>query len=221
MNVRQKLLGGLLGLLALLVLTGGVVLRAADESARLAAGTEAERVARDRAREARADLPQDAGRSLLDDPGALQAYLRRLQDLQHRDFEVVDTNKMILADVVPEDVGSRLDIDSDNQVGKTIADGKPRPFVEISDDYPHGIKQLVVPLTADSGPTRGAVILEYTPMFDEMMARTRSARTAMIVALVICMVLVLLLGLAAAESLIRRVRSLIRAVENIANGNYA
>jgi diguanylate cyclase (GGDEF)-like protein/PAS domain S-box-containing protein len=223
MNVRQKLLGGLLGLLALLVLTGGVVLRAAGESARLGAVTEAEQVARGIAKDivAGLEIEESAGRSLLDDPDVLQSYLLRLHNVQQRDIEVVDTNKIILADVIAEDVGSRLDVDSDNEVGKTIADGKPRTFAEISDDYPNGIKQVAVPLTGASGATRGAVILEYTPIYDEMMARTHGARTTMIVAGVICIVLVLLLGLVAAESLTRRVRSLTRAVENIGDGNYA
>ena len=197
------------------------MLHAANESAQLAAVTEAEQVARGAAKDITAGMQPDAGRSLLDDPEALRAYLRRLHDLQQRDIEVVDTNKIILADVIPEDVGSRLDVDSDNEVGKTIADGKPRSFVETSDDYPDGIEQLAVPLVDDSGLTRGAVVLEYTPIHDEMMARTRGARTTMIVAGVICIVLVLLLGLTAAESATRRIRSLTRAVENIAEGNYA
>jgi diguanylate cyclase (GGDEF)-like protein/PAS domain S-box-containing protein len=223
MNVRQKLLVGLLGFLALLALTGGVVLRAADEAARLAAVTEAEQVARGIATDivAGLNLQEGAGRSLLEDSGVLQSYLLRLHSVQRRDIEVVDTNKIILADVVPEDVGSRLDVDPDNEVGRTIADGKTREFVEKSVDYPDGIKQLVVPLAGDSGPTRGAVILEYTPIYEQMMARTHSARTTMIVAGVICIGLVLLLGLAAAESATRRIRSLTRAVDNIGDGNYA
>jgi diguanylate cyclase (GGDEF)-like protein/PAS domain S-box-containing protein len=220
MNVRQKLLGGLLGLLALLVLTGGVVLRAAYESARLAAVTEAEQVARGISKDIVAGVQQDAG-SLLDRPEALQSYLRRLHDLQQRDIEVVDTNKIILADVIAEDVGSRLDVDPDNEVGKTIADGKTRTFVETSDDYPQGIKQVVVALVTESGTIRGAVVLEYTPIYDEMMARTHVARTTMIIAGVICIVLVLLLGGVVAESVTRRVRSLTRAVESIGDGNYA
>jgi diguanylate cyclase (GGDEF)-like protein/PAS domain S-box-containing protein len=223
MNVRQKLLVALLGFLALIALTGAVVIRAADEAARLAAVTEAEQVARGIATDivAGPGLQGDAGRSLLDDTGVLQSYLLRLHSVQRRDIEVVDTNKIILADVVPEDVGSRLDVDPDNDVGRTIADGKTREFVEKSADYPDGIKQLVVPLAGDSGPTRGAVILEYSPIYEQMMARTRSARTTMIVAGVICIGLVLLLGLAAAESATRRIRSLTRAVDNIGDGNYA
>ncbi len=223
MNVRQKLLGGLLGLLALLVVTGGVVLREADESAQLAAVTEAEQVARGISKDivAGLQLHGGVGQSLLDDPEELQLYLHRLHNVQERDIEVVDTNKIILADVIPEDVGSRLDVDPDNEVGRTIADGKPRTFVEISHDYPKGIKQLVVPLVGESGTTRGAVILEYTPIHEEMMARTTGARTVMIVAGVVCIVLVLLFGLTVAESVTRRVRSLTRAVENIGDGNYA
>ena len=223
MNLRQKLLGGLLGLLALLVLTGGVVLRAADESARLAAVTEAEQVARGIAKDIAAglQLQGDAGQSLLEDPGKLQLYLLRLHNVQQRDIEVVDSNKIILADVIPEDVGSRLDVDPDNEVGKTIADGKPRSFVEISEDYPDGIKQLAVPLADESGTVRGAVVLEYTPIHEEMIARTRGARMTIVVAVVVCLGLVLVLGLAAAESVTRRVRSLTRAIENIADGNYA
>jgi diguanylate cyclase (GGDEF)-like protein/PAS domain S-box-containing protein len=221
MTVRQKLFGGLLGLLALLVVTGGVVLRAANESAQRAAVTEAEQVARGIAKDIVAGLQQDAGQSLLDDPQNLTAYLNRLHDLQERDIVVVDRNKIIQADAIPSNVGQPFDHDLDDQVAKTIADGKTRTFVETSIDYPNGIKQLVVPLIADSGATRGAIVLEYTPLFEQMMANTRGARTTMIVAGVVCIVLMLLLGFGAAESVTRRVRSLTRAVENIRDGNYA
>ncbi|NMO50120.1 EAL domain-containing protein [Actinoplanes sp. TBRC 11911] len=221
MNVRQKLLGGLLGFLALLVLTGGVVLHAAGQSARLAAVTEAEQVARGIVKDIVAGPQLSGGGSLLDDPPALTAYLNRLHDVQERDIVVVDRRKIIQADAVPANVGQPFDHDLDNQVGKTILDGKVRTFVETSADYPDGIKQVVVPLSGETGTTAGAVILEYTPIYDQMMARTSGARTTMIVAGVVCIVLVLLLGLTAAESVTRRIRSLTRAVENIGDGDYA
>ncbi|NMO56410.1 EAL domain-containing protein [Actinoplanes sp. TBRC 11911] len=221
MNVRQKFLGGLLAVGALVALTGAVVLGADAESTRRAAITEAEQVARGIAKDIVVGLPLGGDGPLLNNPAALEAYLHRLHDLQQRDIEVVDAGKTILADVVPEDVGTRLDTDSDNQVGKTIADGKPRTFVETSADYPDGIQQIAVPLVDEAGATRGAIVLEYTPIYQEMTAATRGARTMMIIAGVVCIVLILLLGLVVAESVTRRIRSLTRAVSSIRDANYS
>ncbi|QKQ74592.1 hypothetical protein FBB35_15780 [Nostoc sp. TCL240-02] len=53
----------------------------------------------------------------------LQEHVESLHKQRQRDLEIVDRNKIILADVVAEDIGTRLDHDHNNEVGKTIQDG--------------------------------------------------------------------------------------------------
>ncbi|MGK5677675.1 EAL domain-containing protein [Actinoplanes sp. URMC 104] len=225
MNVRQKLLGGFFAVAAMVAVTGGIVLHADAETTRRAAVTEAEQVARGIAKDVAfglaVDTPGEEPPPLIDQPIALEAYLQRLHDLQDRDIVVVDTGKRIRADAVPENVGTVFDHDTGNQVGLTIADGRPRVFVEKSVDYPAGIQQVVVPLTGKNDVQLGAIILEYTPLYEQMEAVTGRAERIIVVAGVICIVLVLTLGAVTTESIIRRIRALTRAVESIRDGDYS
>lgn len=41
----------------------------------------------------------------------LQEYVQSLHKKRQRDLEIVDCNKIILADVVTEDIGTQLDCD--------------------------------------------------------------------------------------------------------------
>ncbi len=224
MNVRQKLLGGFLTVAAMVAVTGGVVLRADAESTRQAAVTEAEQVARGIAKDVAfglaVDTPGESPPPLIGEPVALAAYLERLHELQGRDIVVVDPGKRILADAIPENVGTVFDHDTGNQIGRTIADGRPRVFVETSVDYPEGIRQVVVPVIDAQSSTLGAIVLEYTPLYEQMEAVTGRAEIFIVVAGIVCILLVLALGVVTAESIVRRIRALTGAVENIRDGDY-
>ncbi|MBU2666841.1 EAL domain-containing protein [Actinoplanes bogorensis] len=220
MNVRQKLLGGFLTVAAMVTVTGAVVLRTDAETTHQAAVTEADQVARGIAKDVAFGPAGGAEEGLIDRPAALIAYLERLHDLQDRDIVVVDTRKMILADAVPQNIGLPFDHDTGNQVGRTIADGRSRVFVETSVDYPEGIQQVVVPVIGAGGVTEGAVILEYTPLLDQMEAVTGHAESIIVIAGVLCILLVLVLGVVTAESITRRIRRLTGAVESIRDGDY-
>jgi diguanylate cyclase (GGDEF)-like protein/PAS domain S-box-containing protein len=225
MNVRHKLLGGYLIVAAMLAVTGVLAWRADVDSAKRAAVTEAVQVARgigaDVAQGLAADTAGEKPGPLYDDPIALDNYLKRLHDLQQRDVVVVDRDKRILADAVPENVGTTFDHDTANEVGRTIADGRSRTFVEVSVDYPDGIRQVVVPLVSAEGETLGAVILEYTPLYDQMMAVTAQAQRLIIVSGTVCTVLVLVIGWFIARSVTRRITSLTSAVGAVRNGDYS
>ena len=225
MNVRQKLLGGFLAVAAMVGVTGAVVLHADGETTRRAAITEAEQVARGIAKDVAyglaPDTPDENPPPLFDEPVALAAYLDRLHALQDRDIVVVDRNQRIRADAIPANVGTVFDHDTGDEVGATIADGRFRVFVETSEDYPEGIRQVVVPVINQSNTTLGAVILEYTPLYDQMEAVTGHAERVIIIAGIICIVLVLLLGAVTAESITRRIHSLTRVVERIRDGDYS
>jgi diguanylate cyclase (GGDEF)-like protein/PAS domain S-box-containing protein len=224
MNVRRKLLGGFLAVTGMMALTSVFVLHAQQVSTSRAAVTEAEQVARGIAQDVAIGLPPDSDghlhQPLFEDKVALASYLDRLHDLQERDIVVVNTNERILADAVPENVGTVFDHDTGGEVAATVRDLRPRTFIEVSSDYPDGIRQVVVPLVVESGDTIGAIILEYTPIYDQIMAATQQARRMIMVAGIVCIVLVLVLGLVVAESITRRILSLTRAVEKIRDGRY-
>ncbi len=92
----------------------------------------------------------------------LESYISSISNGVKRDMVVVDTNKMILADTVSKNVGSKFMEDKGNEVGQTIADGNIRSFEEISGDYPKGITQVVLPMKDQSGKALGAVIVSIT-----------------------------------------------------------
>ncbi|MEU4688674.1 EAL domain-containing protein [Actinoplanes sp. NPDC023714] len=225
MNVRQKLLGGYLVVALLLAATALVAWRADNASAERAAADEAKQVA--------LGIAADIGNGLpIDTPGeipiplyysqtALDNYLQRMHETQRRDLVVVDSGKYILGDVVPENIGTTFDHDPGNEVGKTIADGVPRVFVEVSEDYPDGIKQVVVPMRSAVGASLGAVVLEYTPLYDQMMAGARQAQTIMLTASAIAILLVLVVGFGVAGSVTRRITALTGAVRTIRSGDYS
>jgi hypothetical protein len=64
-----------------------------------------------------------------------------------------------LGDTIAVNVTAAYQEDKDKEVEMTIADGKTRTFTESSNDYPHGISQVVVPLMDSKNMTIGAVIV--------------------------------------------------------------
>ncbi len=88
----------------------------------------------------------------------LQNYVSMTGKQLNRDIVVVDTNKKILADTVPANVGKMYVYDMDGQIMMTLKDGYTRSFVEKSSDYPNGLDEVVVPLK-DGSKIVGVVIL--------------------------------------------------------------
>ncbi len=224
MSVRQKLLGGYLVVAALVALIGAMAWRIDAGSARRAAVTEAEHIAQGVSNDVAFGLPADTAgetpRPLYSDPVALATYLRRLHAMQERDIVVVDRDQIVLGDAVPENVGTRFDSDTADQVGATVRDRRTRTFVEVSVDYPAGIQQVVVPLVGAGDTTLGAVILEYTPLYDEMLASTRSTQLGIAATCAAGVLVVLLVGWLIARSLTRRIGQLTGAVLDVRNGEY-
>src|ERR1700730_406790 len=129
---------------------------------------------------------------LLGDDAAVQADVVALHALYGRDIEVVDRTLRIVADVVPAHVGERMD-DPQGTVARTMADGTPRTFIETRAECPKGIKQFVAPLKRD-GIVFGALILEYTPIYDEVARYQRSQIIIESAATVVAIVILLFVG---------------------------
>jgi signal transduction histidine kinase/CheY-like chemotaxis protein len=106
-----------------------------------------------------------AGDPLADRQADLMGEVAELHALSGRDIVVLDRDKRIVADAVAAEVGTTYREDTHDEVARTIADGTPRTFLETNDTHPQGIRQLVVPLRI-AHETVGALILEYTPIYD-------------------------------------------------------
>jgi hypothetical protein len=104
--------------------------------------------------------PASGQRALYDDPAALQRYMQFLHGTQRRDLEVVAADGRILADVVPEDIGHFIEGELAAAAARLVRTGKSQRFVEISKDYPQGIRQVAVPIRR-AGRIDGLIILEY------------------------------------------------------------
>ncbi|XVU23109.1 putative bifunctional diguanylate cyclase/phosphodiesterase [Actinoplanes sp. CA-054009] len=214
MNVRQKLQGCFLAVAALVATMVGFVLHADAESTRKAAVAEAEQVARGVAKDVAYGLTAEMA-PLYDQPEMLAAYIARLHELQARDIVVIDTGRRILADASPANVGGTYDGDPGGEIARTIADHRARVFTETD-----RVRQVVVPIINDDDVTLGAVVLEYTPLYEQMKAATAYTEQLIVVAGALCIGLILLLGILTGESITRRIHRLTRGVERIRDGDY-
>jgi len=150
-SLRTKLLLGFVGILVLAGLFGVFAIRQQFQAAEQTAITEASHVA------------ETLGAVAAKNQADLQELVLQLHETQQRDVEVLGPDKRILADAVPEDIGTIFVHDQNGEVTATLQDGTPRTFVEVSPEYPQGIQQVVMPIRDEaSGAITGAVILEYT-----------------------------------------------------------
>ncbi|QLE47396.1 HAMP domain-containing protein [Nostoc sp. C057] len=218
MKISQKLISGILGMATISVIVGAI---SADQQLKIAkylAQQEAEEVAGLLGYFVSHELEYHELRSREKMLAHLQNHVELLHKQRQRDLEIVDRNKIILADVVAEDIGTRLDHDRNNEVGKTIQDGIPRTYVESSPEYPNGIQLIAVAFKTGKGETIGAVILEYTPLYKAALA---TAEKNIIVTLFIslgCSVFALAAGYLLSKSISKPIKQLQQAVVNLTEG---
>lgn len=93
-----------------------------------------------------------------------QEIVARLHETQGGDVALVDSNKLIRADVEPSEIGKIFNDDLRDEVGAAIKNRQVYTFVETSPAYPKGIRQIVVPVEGKSGRVIGAVILVHTAL---------------------------------------------------------
>ena len=159
---------------------------------------------------------------LTPDPNKLSAspqeIVTKLRQTQGRDVVLIDANQLVLADADLSEVGTPFTQDQGGEVGATIKDGQVRTFVETGDTHPAGIKQIVVPVAAESGQIIGAVILEYTPLYDELMQLTKSTIEQVIWAALGSAVLALLIAFYMGRSIARPLQQLTDMAMGFASG---
>jgi len=153
--------------------------------------------------------------SALDDEH-LQQYVRGLHELYRRDVVIVDARKLTVADAIPAEVGEVFAGDPANEVGQTIRDGQTRQFVERNSEHPDGARQITVPIHQHHGadsPIVGAVVLEYTQIYQELLDAATWQVYSVGAAGLLCAVLVGLLGVMLNASLSRRLEEKAAAQE--------
>src|ERR1700681_1161810 len=167
-------------------------------------------------------VAMEFGRS---DGAVLQEYIIRLNNFRKRDIVIVDVNKKGLADLDESEIGHLYDHDPDNEVAKTIRDGQTRSFIEKNALHPDGARQIVVPLRhkearrGESPP--GAVILEYTPIREELLAAVRGDLYLVIFAGVVVVLFATLFGLRVAKRIARPLQALKINLERVAAEEYS
>jgi diguanylate cyclase (GGDEF)-like protein/PAS domain S-box-containing protein len=201
-------MGGFLGIALLVGISGAIAVLKQLQTAEEAALIEAKH------------LSETIGVAVTHDPEHLQSFITQLHALQQRDVEVVDLDKRILADVVLEDVGTILIHDVGNEVGLTMQDGQTRTFVETSPDYPEGIRQLVVPLKSEDGKITGAIIVEYTALYEELHNAAEATGRSIATYTLACVILALGLGYFVSTSLSDPILKLRDAAAQIEQGQF-
>jgi signal transduction histidine kinase len=121
---------------------------------------------------------------------------------------VVDLHKLILADAVPANVGTTFDHDLSNEVQQTIQDGNSRTFLEKSVDYPQGVKLIVIPLKFDKNKTDGAVILEYSSLYEVAINQAKPTFIVIWITSLSCMFLAFIVGLQISSSISQPLKAL-------------
>jgi diguanylate cyclase (GGDEF)-like protein len=215
-SIRWKLAAAFIAVACFVAAFVGFAIAIHFETVKRAAQLEAEHVA---------ELIADAAIENNTFTPRLQEYLTRLNAVRKRDIVIVDAVKKGLADVDPDEVGKIYDHDYGNEVAKTISDGQTRTFIEKNDLHPDGAHQIVVPLR-QSGPNLtkaaiGAVILEYTPIREELFAAERDELYLITAAGIGVVLLTTFFGLGIARRIAQPLRELKSSVERIAAQDYA
>lgn len=168
MSIRSKMLAAFLVALLLVIALVLTAIRMELSTIRVAAALEAQHIADSIAR---VEFDGSDG-----DTAKLQKYVEQIGRRYDRDVVVVDRARKGIADADPSEIGGYFTHDENGEVSATIADGHARVFQEKNDRHPGGIMQIVLPLRQASdgdSPIVGAVILEYTRIYDALMAAAR------------------------------------------------
>jgi diguanylate cyclase (GGDEF)-like protein len=215
-RVGTRLTLAFLAVSLLIPIVGWIAIREQYASSARAARIEARHVAE---QIAAYTTQADSGRvPLYQDPAALQRYVGGVHVDQQRDVEVVDTDRRILADALPANLGKPFNEGAGGEVSATLRDGQPRTFTERNADYPDGIQVVVVPMYSDDKIV-GAVLLEYTPIYQTLVDAGKPTREIIIAASIGGTVAALVLGLMLSRGIIRGLEELTTVTGRFADGD--
>jgi two-component system sensor histidine kinase/response regulator len=210
MKIRTKILWTLLGMSLLVALVGALAVDRQRASATVSATKEAQEVAR-----VVSFLFASESNKL---SASAQEILAKLHEMQGRDVVLLDIDKRVFADADPSEVGTSFTQDPGGEVAATIRDRQVRTFIETGDKHPEGIMQIVVPVEGKSGQVIGAVIMEYTPLYEELMHLTRRTIRQLIFAGLGSVAIALLLAYYMGRSIARPLQQLTKVATEFASG---
>ncbi|MEH1873366.1 sensor histidine kinase [Nostoc sp.] len=215
MKISHKLLRSFVGISLLTSLVGAVAIAQNQKIAKTLAITEAEHVAEVLATSISQDQDNYLKLAGVNHAKKLQDFANLLHDMQKRDIVVVNQHKLILADAVPKNVGTIFDDDKGNEIHQTMQDGNLRTFLEKSVDYPQGIKLIVVPLKTKQNHTDGAVILEWSSLYDNAIAQARPTMIVISITSLDCVILALIIGLRISSSIAKPLQSVTEVAQQV------
>ncbi len=214
MKISRKLVSSFVGISLLTGFVGAVAVIESQKIAETLAIKEAENVAQTISVALAPDDKHGTSSSFehIDD---LRADVSRIHQLQKRDVAVVDRQKRIVADAIPEEVGTIFSNDQGNEIQQTIQDSNTRTFLEKSVDYPQGIKQIVVPLKTTENKVYGAIILEWSVLYDDTIAQARPIIIVIGITSLGCLILALFLGLTISRSIANPIQALTEVAQRV------
>jgi len=216
-SIRSRLILGAFLVSLLVVLVAGLAIQEQLDTADTAAKLEAEHMAGALAYSSADDVVNR-------DDKALQDYVDGLHQIYKRDITIVDLKKVGIADSDAGDVGNLYQHDQNNEVGQTLKDGRPRHFTEVSPLFPSGTREIVVPIRKEQArgdsPIIGAVIMEYSPIYYELLGIAKAKIVVIGLAAAVCVVLAMLGSLMTAGRIIRPLTALTRAAADLASGRF-
>ncbi|MDP9268392.1 MAG: response regulator [Acidobacteriota bacterium] len=218
MTIRKRLLVGSFASSALIAVVGIFAILYQLDLTSTAAAQEAHRVSAGIARSIM--NPEGSSTSILHDPVELQKRIAAFHLFQSRDITVVDLDSRILADSNAHELGQTFHSgDVGDAVRLTLRDGKPRDFIEVHAEFhPEPIDLVVVPIRGQDNEIKGAVILEHSPVYQELRAASLSLIWILGAVSLICATLSAVLGLAIARSVSDRLKRLQAAMTSFARG---
>ena len=206
MKIRTKIPLILLSVFLLVILVGGLAINRQYAAVTLAAEKEGE------------DLAKVFGFAFSGDAASrrlAQQMVTAFYTGDGRDVEVINLDKHIIADVIPSEIGTQ-ETDLGDALDDTLRNGRIRTFNTPNPN--HSFRQIAVPIKNETGRISGAVVLEYTPLYNAMMKTIATTIRQLLVAVAASAVVVLLLALYAAGSITSPLRQLTVAVAAFAGG---
>lgn len=151
----------------------------------------------------------------------LQRHVVRFKENQKRDIVIIDTHKRIVADAVSAEIGLIFGHDPGGEVDAVLKDGGIRFFTEVSPSHTDGIKQMVFPLGVPPSRRLGALVLEYTPLYRDILARTRENAQNYLLFYVWALGLALMAGHLISLHISRPLKEMQEAARKVAAGDLA
>ncbi len=110
-----------------------------------------------------------------DDIATLQSIVNFIAASSKYDVEIFDAQRLTIADVVQSDIGKQIEIEREKPVAMTMKDGIARAYTLTNAEFPDGTRQVVVPVRGVNQKIIAALVLDYTPLYNESMELAQSS----------------------------------------------